>query len=403
MRKRIAAERLRVGMYVDELCGSWMQHPFWATSFHLNDPADIARILDSGIEHVWIDTAKGVDAADPAADEDERPVEDVLLGAVDGEPAPLAVSFEDEVRRARQIVESSREAVAAMFGEARMGAIRASDAYRLVDDIGASVARNPDAIISIARLKRADQYTYMHSVAVCALMTALAAELGLDQDGRREAGQAGLLHDVGKVHIPAAVLNKPGRLTDEEFALIKTHPMRGHELLRQSSGVGEIALDACLHHHEKTDGRGYPDGLAGPAIGLHARMAAVCDVYDAITSDRPYKKGWDPAIAIRKMAEWLPGHFDEVVFRAFVKCVGIYPIGSVVRLESGRLAVVAGKTASSLLKPPVVVFYSTRAHMHLAPQRIDLSLAGATDAIAGPEDVARWKGAVLHVPRVHNV
>jgi putative nucleotidyltransferase with HDIG domain len=245
-------------------------------------------------------------------------------------------------------------------------------------------------LISLARLKTADDYTYMHSVAVCALMVALARQLGLDEKETREAGMAGLLHDLGKALMPMEVLNKPGKLTDEEFAIIKTHPVEGHRLLVEGKTASATVLDVCLHHHEKVDGSGYPDRLPADRISLHAKMGAVCDVYDAITSNRPYKAGWDPAESIRKMTEWSKGHFDERVFQAFVKSIGIYPTGSLVKLTSGRLAVVVEQSEKSLLAPRVKAFFSTKSQVYIPPELIDLSRPGTTEKIVGREDAAKW-------------
>jgi len=140
-------------------------------------------------------------------------------------------------------------------------------------------------------------------------MVSLARQLGLSEDLVREAGLAGLLHDVGKMTMPVEVLNKPGSLTDAEFVVMRSHPERGHALLLAAGSIPASALDVCLHHHEKYDGSGYPYRLQGEAISLFARMGAVCDVYDAITSNRPYKKAWNPAESLARMAQWT-GHFD---------------------------------------------------------------------------------------------
>jgi HD-GYP domain-containing protein (c-di-GMP phosphodiesterase class II) len=185
-------------------------------------------------------------------------------------------------------------------------------------------------------------------------------------------------------------LNKPGKLTDEEFTIIKSHPEEGYRLLLEGSAVGELALDVCLHHHEKVDGSGYPHHLTGDQISLHAKMGAVCDVYDAITSNRPYKAGWDPAESIRKMTEWSKGHFDERVFQAFVKSIGIYPTGSLVKLASGRLAVVVEQSEKSLLAPLVKAFFSTKSQSYIPPELIDLSRPPQTEKIVGREDAAKW-------------
>jgi HD-GYP domain-containing protein (c-di-GMP phosphodiesterase class II) len=251
-------------------------------------------------------------------------------------------------------------------------------------------------LISLARLKSADDYTYMHSVAVCAMMVALAKQLGLRDEQTRSAGLAGLMHDLGKAQMPMDVLNKPGKLTDEEFAIIKTHPEEGYRLLNAGVDIDPIVMDVCLHHHEKTDGSGYPKGLKTDEISLFAKMGAVCDVYDAITSNRPYKSGWDPAESLRKMAEWANGHFDSLVFQAFVKSLGIYPIGSLVRLNSGRLGVVMEQTARSLTTPRVKVFFSTKSNMRIVPLVVDLSLSTANDKIIGREDPAKWKFSDLN-------
>lgn len=345
MLKKIAVADLRLGMFINEFCGSWMEHPFWKAKFVLKSEKDLLRIRESGVHEVWIDTSKGLDIEAGKASQSQEEVaaeaEARLLAATVEQERPQRASLDDEVARALKLCSRSREAVVAMFSDARMGlAIETEQAAALVEEISDSVLRHPNALISLARLKSADEYTYMHSVAVCALMIALARQLGLAEAQVREAGLAGLLHDVGKMAIPDEVLNKPGKLTDSEFTIVRNHPEAGGQILRDSGNVSALVLDVCLHHHEKVDGSGYPHRLTGDQISLFAKMGAVCDVYDAITSDRPYKKGWDPAESIRRMAEWSKGHFDEAVFQAFVKSVGIYPTGSLVRLESGRIGVV---------------------------------------------------------------
>ena len=332
MLKKIPVEQIRLGMHLEAFCGAWLEHPFWRNKFVLNDAKDIALILESPIKEVWINIAKGLDT-ETAALATDTAIEIVTAESVPYAPPAVQekTGFNDEIRRAAKICAKGKEAVVSMFQEARMGkAIEAEAAAPLVEEISNSVMRNPGALISLARLKVADDYTYMHSVAVCALMIALSRQLGLDEQQTRDAGMAGLLHDLGKAMIPIEILNKPGKLTDEEFALVKTHPEEGYKLLLEGKGISEMTKDVCLHHHEKIDGSGYPKGLNGETMSLYAKMGAVCDVYDAVTSNRPYKAGWDPAESIKRMAEW-KGHFDPTVFQAFVKSLGIYPVGSLVR------------------------------------------------------------------------
>ena len=401
MLKRIGVDQLTLGMHLKEFCGSWMDHPFWRTGFIIKDPKDIATILASNIKEVWIDSDKGLDVAPGQASvsevESEAQVEAQMLELALGERQLAPVPVEDELRRARKIYQQSKNAVMSMFQEARMGkALNGASAQRMVQEIADSVSRNPGAMISLARLKTADNYTYMHSVAVCAMMIALARQMGLDEAQTRSAGVAGLLHDVGKMAMPMNVLNKPGKLTDAEFNVIRSHPELGHKMLLAGENIDPIALDVCLHHHEKVDGTGYPKRLRGEQISLFAKMGAVCDVYDAITSNRPYKAGWDPAESLRKMAEWANGHFDAQVFQAFVKSLGIYPIGSLVRLTSGRIGVVVDQTGKSLTNPCVKVFFSTKSNMRVPPEVIDLAAPGVREKIVAREDPEKWRFADLN-------
>ena len=398
MLKKVSVHQLQLGMHLKEFCGSWMDHPFWRTGFVLKDPKDLELILGSKIKEVWIDCALGSDVAvavPPEVKPVEAAVQNVPTAPVNQSvvrirettPVPAA----QEVERAALICQESKAAVVSMFEEVRMGkAVDVGGARQLVEDISDSISRNPGAIISLARLKTADDYTYMHSVAVCAMMVALAKQLGLDDAQTRSCGMAGLLHDLGKVAMPVDVLNKPGKLTEAEFDIMKQHPGEGHKMLLAGSGVDPVALDVVLHHHEKTSGTGYPKGLKGDQISLYSKMGAVCDVYDAITSNRPYKAGWDPAESLRKMAEWANGHFDLMIFQAFVKSMGIYPVGSLIRLKSGRIGVVMEQSSRSLTTPIIKVFYSTKAEMRIPPVIVDLSKTTEVDKILNREDPAKW-------------
>ena len=435
MIKPVPITRARAGMWFHRLGGSGFHHAFVKNGFLL-EARDIAVLAEGGVEELIIDTDKGLDVEDdgtaglaPATSATEAgeveaaapaeeapapapaplPADDPSQGSekasempaavtVDAVAAPAPVvaprvpreSMDQELHRARRICQDSKAQVVALFTDARLGrAIQPEAVMPMVEAINESVSRHPDALLSVVRLKNHDEYTYMHSVAVCALMVALARRLGLPEDQVRDAGAAGMLHDLGKAAMPLNVLNKPGALSDDEFKIMKAHPVRGYHMLVLSGSAPEAVLDVALHHHEKFDGSGYPHNLKGDAIGLMARMGAVCDVYDAITSNRPYKKAWGPAESLQRMVSW-NGHFDELVLKAFIRSVGIYPVGALVRLESDRLGVVLEQGEGSLLAPKVRVFFNARKREPVFIKDIDLGAPDCGDRIVGLESADKW-------------
>ena len=389
MLKTVPITRVRPGMWFHRLGGTAYHHAFVKSGFLL-EARDIAMLVEGGVDELVIDAGKGLDeeadapAAAPVPDSAPAPA----LPA--GGPLPVRYSIDEEMQNARRICLDAKSQVVALFNDARLGkAIHPDAVLPMVDAINDSVARHPDALLSVARLKSHDEYTYLHSVAVCALMVALARRLGLPEAEIRDAGTAGMLHDLGKAAMPLAVLNKPGALSDDEFRIMKSHPERGFALLKTAGDVPGTVLEVVLHHHEKIDGTGYPHGLKGDAIPLLARMGAVCDVYDAITSNRPYKKAWGPAESLQRMVGW-KGHFDDGMLKAFIRSVGIYPVGALVRLESDRLGVVLEQGEGSLLTPRVRVFFNARKREPVFIKDIDLAAPDVGDRIVGIEPLEPW-------------
>lgn len=393
MLRRIGRDQARLGMYVHAFDGSWLRHPFWRPHFHLTTPEALQRLLDSEIPSLVIDESRGV-ALTPDAPPGEPPVEPLrrAVASPSSSPPPppqRPCSYDEERVRAAKIASRSKRVVRDVLENARQGmGIRAADVADAAEEIAASVHRNPHALIGLTRLRSKDEYTYVHSVAVSALMVNFARHLGLDPDEARELGVAGLLHDVGKMVVPGRILHKPGTLTDEELALVRTHPEQGYRLLTEGEGVSDIALDVARHHHERMDGAGYPLRLTGDEISVHARIAAICDVYDALTSRRPYKDAWTAAEAIGRMHEW-EGHFDPALLFRFMGSVGVYPVGMLVRLRSNRLGVVMdnGRRAS---RPRVNAFHSTRDRVAMPPEVVTIDDSLAADQILGEERPEDW-------------
>lgn len=426
-RRSIAREQVRLGMYVHAFEGSWLDHPFWRAKFCIASPDQLARVRDSGIDRLIIDEdlgvaldvpgpadvdpveacdepAAGVPAADlPAADlavvpvalvppaplVSPQPVARTAAAPADHASPATGRGGDERTRIARALSQATR-GVRTLLDGVRLGeGVDTAAASTVVDQLARSLDRNAQAVIGLTRLKKKDEYTYVHSLAVAALMMNLGRHLGLSKDAVNELGVAGVLHDVGKMIVPDLILKKPAQLTDQEFSLTRTHPEQGYRILRDSGGVSQVVLDVCRHHHERYDGKGYPMKLAGEDISLPARIAAVCDVYDAITSERPYKSAWSPAEAITRMYDWR-GHFDPAILIMFMRSIGVYPPGMLVRMRSGRLGIILdnGRRAS---RPVVRTFFCTLDRIRIPIEDVVIDGTVSADQIVTDERAADWK------------
>jgi HD-GYP domain-containing protein (c-di-GMP phosphodiesterase class II) len=397
MIKKIGVRQLKVGMFVHDLSCHWMDHPFVRNRLMITSDDEIRKIIDAGIHELYIDTEKGLDAPDaPTAEQAQKALETELVDMAARQPAPvMRVTLAEEMARAKQIKDQAHHLVRTVMHDARLGkAIELDQVEPVVQNITESILRNPGALTGLLRIKNKDDYTFLHSVSVCTLLVAFCRSAGMDPKLTRQAGLGGLLHDTGKALVPDEVLNKPGRLTEEEFEIIRKHPKDGYDILLKTPGVGEIPLDITLHHHERMDGSGYPDKLPGDRISTLAQMAAIVDVYDAITADRCYHKGMSAAEALRKIYEWSKFHFNPQHVQSFMRCVGIYPVGTLVLLESARLGVVIEPHETNLLAPKVRVFFSAKSNTYIKPIDVDLSKPlgmGGGDKIMSHEAPEKWR------------
>ena len=384
MIKKIRVEDLEVGMFVEDFNVPWMDHPFLTNKKRIRNAREIDLIKEHGIREVYINTAKGKDSPkavslEEADREVRREMEQTLRASASDGSAPPPVSpeqaaFEEEVERARAVYAEAKALVKDLLEDARLGrSIDGERAARTVDKMVDSIFRNPDAITSLSRLKSFDDYTFQHSVNVGVLALALGRSLGIVRDELRRLGIGAILHDVGKMKVPEKILNKPGRLTDEEFAVMKTHPLHGAKILMETKDIPGESAAVALNHHERFDGHGYPRGLNGMAIGKFGLIAAIVDVYDAITSDRVYHRGMPSHQALQKIYEWSKTDFYPVYVQRFIQAVGIYPIGSVVRLDTGEMGVVCRQNHADLLRPWVRVVRKPSGEPLPHPVDVDLT------------------------------
>lgn len=374
MLKRIPPTEVTLGMYVHSLQGGWLTHPFWRTRFLVRNPEQIDALRQSGISTVVIDLER---SQLPRARGNGRR----SAAALQAKPRS-AERIEADRRFATEVATEARRVMKTVFDGARQGELASpAEIETVLQSIAEALDRNRPMLFDVLRLRGRDEYTYYHSVTVGALMVNFAQELRLPEEQVRLMGIAGLFHDIGKTQTSPEILNKPGKLTDAEFDEIRKHPGRGHAMLQRLKDVPAEALEVCLHHHEKMDGSGYPFGLAGKHIGLAARMGAICDVYDALTSARAYKEASSPVAAITMMAQW-KGHFDPALLFAFMKSVRVFPVGLLVRLHSGHLAVVRdnGRRVS---RARLTCFFDIAAGKLVRPRDLYLADVVGEDVIAG--------------------
>lgn len=392
MIKQIRADQLKPGMYIHDLNCGWLDHPFVSNTFQVRDTETVDKIVNLGIRELYIDTLKGADVWEARPQTEVNADLERRLAEIAQKRAekPVVVELKDETARARRLHVEAQKIARLVLDDVRFGQkIQVDRIEPLAESMVESVFRNQDALLPLARLKNLDDYTFEHSVGVSALLIAFGRSMKLSKEVIKEIALGGLLLDIGKANIPDAILKKPGKLTDDEFARMQSHVVEGLKLLKQVPGISEIVVQMVGEHHERFDGTGYPNKLAGKQISRYGQMAAIVDVYDAITSDKVYCRGMPPTQALKKLLEWSKHHFDPQLVQGFIRAIGIYPTGTLVRLESNRMGVVIEQNEGNLLEPVVRVFYHAAQQYYIPPEIVDLSKV--QDKIASFENYDKWK------------
>lgn len=363
-------------MFICDLNCNWIEHNFFFSKFKVKSINEIRKISDMGIKEVSIDTSKGLDVLSaPAAATVKHEIDVKFLKQAETLEEPTReVSLAKEINKARMIRNEAKLVIKNVLEDVRLGnQIELEKVQQVIPKMTESIFSNKDALLGLSRIKSMDEYLFLHSVSVCVLMISFSHALGIHRDEINEIGIGALLHDIGKVKVNTNILNKPGRLTEDEFVKMKEHVNIGHILLQETPNIPETALMVAHQHHERYDGSGYPNKLKADKLSLYGQMAAIVDVYDAITSDRCYHKGMESTDALRKIFEWSKFHFNPELVQHFIRCVGIYPIGTLVRLDDHRLAVVTEYGKGNLTKPTVRVMFNLKTKAFIKPFDIDLS------------------------------
>lgn len=396
MIRKIQTSELKIGMYIHHLGRNWVDHPFMISSFPVKDRKLIKKIAGAGIGIVYIDTNKGMGVEDCVTRQD---LDDASQHKVESEVEKAdspRVSVASEWNRAKSLRLEATSAIRNMMEDARLGKlVEVASLHPLAERIVQSAFRNHHALAGISRIKTKDQYTFMHCVSVAGLLVAFAKIQGFSEEELHQVAIGGMLHDIGKIMVPAEVLNKPSPLEPEEFEIMKGHVSHSRDIFTAATtGISQTAKDISLLHHERIDGSGYPLGLSGEQISVIGRMSAIVDVYDALTSVRVYKSAWEPSVALKKLSEWTPDRFDGQLVQRFVKCLGIYPVGSLVQLESGLVGIVMD-LGQEMLWPNLRVIYNAKKGRYEKVRDLDLSKA-KTDPVVKAVSPAEFKIDITH-------
>jgi putative nucleotidyltransferase with HDIG domain len=397
MIKKISTQQLKPGMFIHDINCGWMVHPFLTGTLKIKNDKEIEQIAGCGIREVYIDTIKGLDVIDaPTLTEVNAQIEHQMIAMVQQTQTIATLSpLHEELKTSRKVHSEANKIISNVMHDARIGKqIELERIDPVVEEMTNTILRNKDALLSLCRIKNKDDYTFLHSVSVGALLISFAHALGFNRDAIKMLGIGGMLHDIGKTKVPNEILNKPGKLTEEEFIIMKSHVTHSCVILRQTTGILQASLDVASQHHERFDGSGYPLQLKSSEMSVYGQMASIVDVYDAITANRCYHKGMEPTVAVRKMFEWSKYHFNPKLFHAFVRTVGIYPVGTLVMLESGKIGVVIEQFEKDMTTPVVRTVFDTKKNQFITPNDIDLAKPlgyGGGDRIINYESPAKWK------------
>lgn len=345
--RKIPVSELKIGMFVSKLDREWLDTPFLLQGFVVETEEDIDVVAEY-CEFIWVDETD-LKKPSPAVEHE------VLTGKKKRTVYKNSAPDQEEHRRAIGVYTKTKKITKSILDSVVLqGVINTEEAKSVVNDCVQSVIRNPNALMWMSKVRDADDYTAEHSMNVCIYAISFGRHLGFDSSDLQKLGLCALLHDVGKMRIPLHVLNKPGKLTEKEFKMIQAHTVHGRNLLMASPGMLPAAVDVAYGHHEKMDGTGYPRKIKANGTSTFSRIVAIVDAYDAMTADRCYAPAITPTEALNIIYKDKGTHFDEYLATEFIKCIGVYPPGTVVELKNGQVAIVLAANLKFSRLPRVI-------------------------------------------------
>lgn len=389
--RQIDVAQLAPGMFVSRLDRPWTDTDFPLQGFEIKNEADISH-LRRWCRHVYVDVQKSF------AKDRGSVITRLGWGLLrrHGKPLPAPAEYKDtstiteELPRATRAFDEARALAARVIAEVRAGRrVPAEALASAVESVVASVLRNADAFLWLDALRKRDSYSYSHALNCCALVATFGRHLGFPRDMLVDLASAGMLMDVGKSKLPEELLHRDGPLDEAEVTLARSHLDRGLEMLAEMEAASEEVRTMVRYHHERHDGSGYPEGLAGSAIPLTSRMLGIVDTFDAMSSNRPHQK----AISRHDVLQYLYKHRDTLfqaeLIEQFSQCLGVYPTGSMVELSSGEIAIVMAQNPARRLFPRVTVLTFADKRIDPAFRQIDLWATAADNSGQGRVWVAR--------------